>query len=383
MFFYDKEKSAVLSTKETSRDIRDINSSRARNVSNVRRGSRSASIPYKFVTKIIEVPKEKAFGNTSTRFTYKKEQVDQDQPGPGDYNLYRETLWRDNRASSSRKGFGNFVSKVYRTNKTKELLCNFGPGPGTYRAKQEMEIGYKPENAEKKWYPINPGPIHSHRQHHHDKGEIGPGYYQIERWQPHVPGNTAGVVFKSSSTRTDMADINPSTKMPSSWEYEISRDILKSKPFSLKGSSAFSQPAVAKAVKFTDYDKVRKMIVSKKPVTVEQIASPPEPGPGEYNVDEGFHNLKDLNYRTVKEPFRVTTRGSSHLVQNKNPGPGAYEIGSNFEDKKYEKFNSPFMSQTSRKAFDIPFMSNIHAPFSETLEHTKKEFNFSKGKKWI
>ena len=45
------------------------------------------------------------------RFNYLVEPGN-DLPGPGDYQLYKQNLWRDNKESGSRLGYGGFVTTM-------------------------------------------------------------------------------------------------------------------------------------------------------------------------------------------------------------------------------------------------------------------------------
>lgn len=94
---------------------------------------RDVSIPSKYTTTFIEKGRQKGFGSSTIRFNYLLE-PGQEIPGPGNYNLYNQKLWKDNRASNSRKGYGGFVSGVERNLEGMNFM-NTGPGPGTYDRK--------------------------------------------------------------------------------------------------------------------------------------------------------------------------------------------------------------------------------------------------------
>lgn len=96
-------------------------------------GRRQVSIPSKYTTTFIEKGRQKGFGSSTIRFNYLME-PGQEIPGPGNYNLYQQKLWRDNRESNSRKGYGGFVSGVERNLEPMNIM-NTGPGPGSYNKK--------------------------------------------------------------------------------------------------------------------------------------------------------------------------------------------------------------------------------------------------------
>ena len=94
-------------------------------------GKRSVSIPSKYTTTFIEKGRQKGFGSSTIRFNYLME-PGQDKPGPGNYDLYHQKMWRDNRESLSRKGYGAMISNVSR-NLNEQMILNTGPGPGAYK----------------------------------------------------------------------------------------------------------------------------------------------------------------------------------------------------------------------------------------------------------
>lgn len=96
-------------------------------------GRRNVSIPSKYTTTFVEKGRQKGFGSSTIRFNYLME-PGQEIPGPGNYNLYNQKLWRDNAASNSRKGYGGFVSGVDRNLESSNFM-NTGPGPGAYESK--------------------------------------------------------------------------------------------------------------------------------------------------------------------------------------------------------------------------------------------------------
>lgn len=102
-------------------------------VAKTSKGRRNVSIPSKYTTTFVEKGRQSGFGSSTIRFNYLME-PGQEIPGPGNYNLYNQKLWRDNAASNSRKGYGGFVSGVERNLEGMNFM-NTGPGPGAYESK--------------------------------------------------------------------------------------------------------------------------------------------------------------------------------------------------------------------------------------------------------
>lgn len=102
-------------------------------ISKGNKGRKNASIPSKFVVNLEERGKKSGFGTSSIRFNYLMQNESQN-PGPGNYNLYKENIWNDNLASQSRKGYGGFASSASRKlGDEYQIFFNTGPGPGQYK----------------------------------------------------------------------------------------------------------------------------------------------------------------------------------------------------------------------------------------------------------
>ena len=93
------------------------------------RTQNSVSIPSKMKTNFLKVNKKKGFGASSFRF--KDWNSKKEDPGPGQYKLYNESIWKENFASQSRKGWGGFISNDLRIARS-SMYVNTGPGPGSY-----------------------------------------------------------------------------------------------------------------------------------------------------------------------------------------------------------------------------------------------------------
>lgn len=343
-----------------------------------------------FVREPLDEEKEKAFNITSQRFTYKKEQVDSKLPGPGQYELYSQSIWRDNKASNSRKGYGMLQSKVFRNKKFSKLL-HTGPGPGQYTPSQSRE-----EASELHPSRATAGSL-TQRGHRIPRAasstlirpttseRVGPGSYDLDLWKKSAPHNNAGVAFKSKSQRAEINEGIAGLGAPSSTRYNIKRGLLAEKPLSLKGMSSFCPPQPARTIKPHEYDKIMESITSARPATrsIQFATLAASPGPGDYEVEEGFKRLADSHCTSTKQVFGAASKGQSFIQTNKYPGPGHYQIDSKFDSLKFLAYNSPFMSQTERKAFDIRPPPSIFAPFTPVMIASKKTFNINKGKKWI
>lgn len=380
----DHEKTFALSTKGSTRA--DMNSSRAKQVSVVKRGLKSASIPTKIVHQIIDTPRDKAFGATSSRFTYKNEVEASQLPGPANYNLYKETIWKDNLESSSRLGFGNLTSRNFRVNKEAQYY-NTGPGPGSYSIQKKEDDQHQQQISQivssiRKLQLQRLQHLHQHKlarklpESGANSVSVGPGSYDVTSWKDHSLNNTAGVFFKSKSKRGNLGMLVQNKDFPTCLDYDVTRSILKVKPTSLKGMNAFIVHNKPKNIKFNDYDTVKKMVLNPKPLMMmDSIKSPALPGPGDYNVSEAFHNLTDRKPKQVRRVLNPKAKQPDIWVANNFPGPGNYNLPSAFSDVKYTAFDSAFISTTERKTLDIRPAANINAPFSLELEKSKKDFN--------
>ena len=307
-----------------------------------------------------------AFGTKSIRFTYKKEEEDSNKPGPADYNLYKTTLYKDNPASNSRKGFGSLTSKVFRDPKLKQFY-HTTPGPGKYEnltaSYEKSAKGFSIPLSE---YDQNTRPTTSKL--------LGPGTYSGENESLRKSifnHNVAGVVMKSKSRRTEIQEGYPGKDAPRSTRYFIERTLSSNRPMSVKGMSAFCQPTYARNVRISDYRQVKDIIDGVKRDKI--------PGPGTYE-----HDLPQSHPSySLKENMAVESTGVSFIPKKETPGPGRYDMDGFFDGQKFLAYHSPFMSTTVRKTIDIRPASGIHAPFSLEYTLSKKNLNKSKLKNWI
>lgn len=415
MLFFEPEKSQPTGFSTMPSTPREPLSSRMKRIQESRsRHSNSASIPYKHKVIIVDVAKDKAFGATSTRFQYRKEMEQKEGPGPGDYNLYKETIWADNKASFSRKGNTNFLSKVFRTNKTHEYY-NTGPGPGTY-SNQSVQSMMKSLERQANAIRIRPTSFSTtnvnngrsqrfNKKSDSDIGRLGPGVYHPENFTMRPLTNSAGVGFKSTTQRVNMPLNKEALNFPDSWNYHLSRNILKSRPESINGLSCFSQPtALEKKISTRDFEAVKKTILAKDEIQAAELLKPVLPGPGTYNIPNDFDKLVQDNQKqkmlvtgpiskigtprlatsqtTVDTP-RETSKSGIQWVANKNPGPGSYDPFAGFPEEKFDKSNHVFVSTTKREAFPIKPPVDFTAPYTPTLAMTRRSFNRHKSTKWI
>lgn len=415
MLIFDPEKSHPAGSSTAASTHREPLSSRMKRVQDTRlRSSNSASIPYKHKVVIVDVPKDKAFGATSTRFQYRKEIEQKEGPGPGDYQLYRETIWTDNRQSYSRKGNTNFLSKVFRTNKTHEFY-NTGPGPGAYN-ESELENLKKNQMKHSSAVRIKPNQLITTRssfnkssqffkKQQSDVQKLGPGVYHPENFTLRPLTNSAGVGFKSRTARTNIPLNKDGLSFPDSWNYNLSRNILKAKPESLHGLSSFSQPVITeKKISTKDYEAVKKTVLAKDEQEAAKLLKPGRPGPGSYKLQNDFDKLVQENYEhrlKMSGPFsklgtprltstqatlhtpREESRTGVQWVANNNPGPGAYDPFEGFPEDKFDKSDHVFVSSTKREAFQIKQPVDITAPYTPTLAISRRSYNKSKQAKWF
>lgn len=344
-----KERTA-LSTRSTSRLVSH------RPKSYRQRSDKHPSIPTKNVATIVDTPRPKAFGQSTIRFEYKKQREDCQVPGPADYSTYRETLWKENRASSSRKGFGYLVSGAFRVNKIANFY-NTGPGPASYFPKEKKGMMKSDSTLNiKSIQLLKINNLESHRGQKprlaESSAHIGPGYYNFDSYRDHHPCNQAAVVFKSKTTRENPLTARPKNdEVPDSWNYDISRDIVKQKTCSIKGTSSFIPTTQIKDYRSNDYSAIKAMVTSplKTYGKLTDTLAKPTPGPLDYKSQQAFLNNKDRrDFATGKRHPGSGMEGRKTFSVNPNPGPGTYTQNTVFSSLKFKAFDAAFMSTTQR-----------------------------------
>lgn len=190
--------------------------------------------------------------------------------------------------------------------------------------------------------------------------------------------SNAGFTLKSKAERmTDKVD-----KFPAPGKYKISRDILKKKPFKIRGPmSSFAKTVRKKEINIKEKDKVKDKINKGKPLKAFRGSmEDPTPGPGEYNEERA----KDF-----KQYFKpMSLKGNSFFLQGpkrfkldkekvRNPGPGTYKSKDPFEVDKYKVYGAVFMSETERNAFNVQKLNDRFAPFDPSMKPVKESFHFN------
>lgn len=196
--------------------------------------------------------------------------------------------------------------------------------------------------------------------------------------------NAGGVGMRSTSKRSDFLASTANSSNPSSWNYQVSKDFLKSSFYGKIGpSSSFHPSVLTREVHFNDFAKVKQMLNGGS----SGVSNPEMPrcesiGPGTYDIEPSFSYLKSNKPSTVKQTIGVQSKGASFIPKSSTPGPGRYEIGSGNE-KKESTWSWEFMSNTRRDAFKIRKLTDIHAPFSKGLGSQKKSFLKNPTQGWV
>jgi len=277
--------------------------------------SKTGAIPSKMETILdpLSIRMKKGFGTKTFRFGSNYEN---DQPGPGTYDLLRAfsvgtNLNSINTGSISRKGLGNgFISK-------NERFMNFNrtayqvPGPGNYPfATTKISERFKLKNTscfEKQ------------------KGKAvkqinfpGPGTYSLIK-EEEVKNKCTWPYFKSSTSRFTLQKANA----PPPGHYQIETKLSK-KNIRSGLSANFKPPLSLKRIKVNLYEPFGSIDTNEGKV----------PGPGTYSLDVLSLSKKlEENSKIVKqskafiEPILVDKFGKlkdskRHLIF---PGPGNYE----------------------------------------------------------
>ena len=352
----------------------------------------TVSIPTRYKTILLNNDRSKAFGSSSDRFGADPEL--RDEPGPGSYSLYRESLYKDNVESYSRKGHGGLCDRESR----KKPYMRTGPGPASYnyshldsmvsKAKTERSISYEVMVMNKIRERINNHKKEAYRVS--NKGakslerNIGPGTYNTEMRKK--ISNLSKVSFtlnnkdKEEQGRVEGSGFGVSPDLgPGS--YEIPRDILNQKKYDYGNlSSAFRKPTNSKMnIQSTDLDSIKRHIIyggkerealismrdaessgfGREARRIDQV-----PGVGEYEVEASFQKLygqKEYNTKvgvTMQGAKRFTAANSivpqNATSGNAGLGPGSYEsTRSSFDTTQYKVYHSVFMSETSREVFEV------------------------------
>lgn len=359
------------------------------------------SIPTRFTTVFSEESgqsKKKAFCSSSSRFSTSSESSS--GPGPGSYSLYSSTLYRDNKESHSRRGYGNMASISER--KTGHIrFLNTGPGPASYSQISENSFdSMRDRSTEKAPSALTRvrrrlkeqiTPFRIRLPEKEDFGHLGPGSYQPQKPLPAVP-NYSQVSFKSVEQR----DKTQNMEGPPVGLYNLSRELIKPKPYLEPSSTAAFKPPFEKDfIMAHNLEGLKEHILGEgesqldaKKTKIHGVIKDPVPGPAYYNGAEAHKKLT-----RAREASLLTYHGLGLVQQkrflrlsakNKNyPGPGQYKAKSYFDGDKYKVYHSVFMSETGRQE-EISKEPIDSRPNYDSKDPTNKEsFHLNNKNIWV
>ena len=360
---------------------------------------RIVSIPTRFKTILTGHTQDRAFGSSSQRFNDKSEVLE--APGPGSYSLYTESCWKENFESQSRKGTGGMASKSAR--KTDSIrYANTGPGPASYSyisdhsfdsIQKESSRIVEPNLLErirakmKEKAEMNP-----YRQRtlvREDKTKLGPGTYEVS--MPKKVPNYSEVVFKSKGSREETKyEDKEKLLTPAVGSYFLDRSLIRNEPYKNKPTAAFCKTVVRDNIMANDLEKVKKQIILEMPdkAKIEICGQIKDriPGPGDYELNESFKQVKFGRPENMKGGMMVQGTGRVMLrnLNKDNPGPGQYKTKSGFEGEKYRVYHAVFMSETMRKGSDAKKEGEeTEATYDETMKMKKESFHYNKNSIWM
>lgn len=204
---------------------------------------------------------------------------------------------------------------------------------------------------------------------------LGPGRYNLNLGKRKT---NAGFTLKSRTKRLESSK----NRNPAPGRYKIPRDILKKKPFKIKGPmSSFAKTVRRKEVNLKEKEKIKEKI--DKGVAFKGYRGEKEedkPGPCDYD------GAKSKDFFQYRKPMSI--KGNSFFLngpkrfnldkdQVKNPGPGTYKKKSDFDVDSYRVFGAAFMSETERKAFKVKKLNDRFAPYNNTMKPIKESFHFN------
>lgn len=370
------------------------------------RAQTSVSIPAKMKTDFIKVKKTKGFGASSSRFT--DSQISTEVPGPGQYDLYTETVWKDNKESQSRKGWGGFISNDLRIARS-SIYQNTGPGPGTYisKALKGSSKGISFAQARSDVAELNPmkkgmknsNSIRRRYMNGHNKQRmavsLGPGCYN-----PKLPKSkqNPGMLLKSRTKRMNQKE----NDVPPPGTYEISKKFAKEKEFLIKAPMrCFAGTVNRYAFKPTEFASIKKKL--DKGMGIKErlpLKEDKHPRVGDYDVQKSFDALQkgSINYgiqrlrgygtKSIGDAIKKIGSSRAFLAGErfKNEKPILRNIQedmrSDFDKEAWYGPNSIFLSATKRNPFPMIGTQNLGL-YNPVLPPTKEDFHFNRRKKWV
>ncbi|XP_064607152.1 O(6)-methylguanine-induced apoptosis 2-like [Liolophura sinensis] len=308
----------------------------------------TSSIPTKFQTIVTDNGDKKGFLSQSKRFGSFSDQ--NENPGPGKYTSHKSM--NNNSTSFSKRGTGGFASKSKR--KFKYDIPS-GPGPGIYSLPGLLSTrkDFNAANNSRTFQqPIAEKVVK-------EDWRPSPNQYDIAKVKYGKANNvSANAAFKSKSLR-EVINTKESQHVPAPGHYNVRDDIC--------------------------HDSVKIPVSSFKSTSVRRMAPdpPPFPGPGTYKPWEEIDDdvirqlLPRKHYLCISAPAMPLPGAAP------SPGPGAYNLKSNFTTNKHYMSGANFVSTSSRwtgaaTKVDLP------GPAHYKPVHTgKQSFIYNVQGRWI
>lgn len=390
----------VSNREERSRHQSSDNRSYIRVLSNTSRRGKKISIPTRFKTILTGEDRQRAFGSSSDRFNYSSSEEMSELPGPGSYSLYSETLWKDNKESMSRKGYGHMASITKR--KTGQIrYANTGPGPASYSYIPDKSFDALSQSSTQSTRATLISRIKDQIKQKNEQTirfkppkraslrNIGPGTYEVR--QPSKIQNISEIPFKSRIEKlVNTTKKKHDLETPAVGTYHLDRSLIRPKPYLQLGPTrAFCKTVVPDNIKADDYDRVKRHIIEenvKKP-KFELMGQMKEitPGPHDYDSLESFIGLKEnKEFNVTERPYGGTSPKLEYKDSRKEyPGPGQYKQKSMFETEKYKVYNAVFISESTRPPLENLNAVDITAPFDPVMVPFREDFHCNEKRKWI
>jgi hypothetical protein len=177
---------------------------------------------------------------------------------------------------------------------------------------------------------------------------LGPGRYNPRKVVSANDKKVGGVGF----IKTDKRLKYKFEESPGPATYQINRTIVPNRPQNMQRPlSSFAKPYKTPQIREIERQNIKRKYVKKKIYQkyVKTAKNEEEPGPGYYDAEMAKDNLR--NYRPMSvggsRPFenqQVRFLGKKELLGEMvdNPGPGDYEVGSQFERRQFQARQAVF-----------------------------------------
>ncbi|KAM4701587.1 O(6)-methylguanine-induced apoptosis 2 [Discoglossus pictus] len=287
-----------------------------------------SSIPTKYQTVFIPETERKGFSSGAQRFSYRINQ--NENPGPGSYNVCQTSMDADN-VSLSKKGTGGFPSKVHRSTFDK-IACT--PAPNTYYMQDVLlsRKDFSKNNSSMFQQPIVTAVT--------DVKNINPApnQYDASITYCHPNNNVSAHAAFASKTKRELVKVNH-LKGPSPCHYTVNESFVKTAPkiivssFKSKtsrntmnqttenpGPAAYDPYGTPEVGKKIIFPRKHYLCFSAPAVPLPKSSSPP--GPGHYEIVD--YKGPPKHYISTAVFVSNTSRWSGDISGQDIPGPGSY-----------------------------------------------------------